>query len=74
MKRSFGPSNDKLPHLIHGADYNPEQWRDHPEVWEEDLRLMELAGCNCMTLGMFSWAQLEPAEGEIGRASCRERV
>lgn len=64
MKRSFGPSNDKLPRLIHGADYNPEQWRDHPEVWEEDLRLMELAGCNCMTLGMFSWAQLEPAEGE----------
>ena len=50
-------------HLLHGGDYNPEQWLDCPEVLEEDIRLMEEAGVNCGTLGVFSWAVLEPEEG-----------
>ena len=61
MKRYI---NDKFPHLIHGADYNPEQWREIDGIWEEDMRLMQLAGCNEMTIGIFSWAKLEPREGE----------
>ena len=28
--------NDKFPHLIHGADYNPEQWSDTKEIWDLD--------------------------------------
>ena len=51
------------PHLIHGADYNPEQWLYDKSVWDEDMRLMKLAGCNEMTVGIFSWAKLEPEEG-----------
>ena len=35
--------NDKFPHLIHGADYNPEQWIHSKEIWDEDMRLMKEA-------------------------------
>ena len=28
----------KYPHLLHGGDYNPEQWIDCPQVLEEDIR------------------------------------
>jgi beta-galactosidase len=51
--------------MLHGADYNPDQWRRTPEVWEEDMRLMKEAGCNAMPLGIFSWASLEPTEGQF---------
>lgn len=52
---------DRLGGLAFGGDYNPEQWpRD---VWEQDVVLMRLAGVNLVTLGVFSWALLEPEEG-----------
>ena len=46
--------------IRYGGDYNPEQWPRH--VWDEDVRLMVEAGVNLVTVGVFSWAQLEPAE------------
>jgi beta-galactosidase len=49
--------------MWHGADYNYEQWLDSPEVHAEDFRLMRLAHCNTMSIGVFSWAMLEPTEG-----------
>ena len=55
---------ESFPHLIHGADYNPEQWMDYDGIWDEDMRLRKLANCNEMTVGIFSWAKLEPREGE----------
>ena len=54
-----------FPHLLHGGDYNPEQWIDTPEVWDEDVRLLWAAGCNTVSIGIFSWAMLEPAEGQF---------
>jgi beta-galactosidase len=52
----------KVPHMIYGGDYNPEQW---PEaVWNEDVRLMREAGVNLVSLGIFSWAKLESRPGE----------
>lgn len=48
--------------LRYGADYNPEQWPR--EVWREDMRLMQRAGVNIVSLGIFSWALLEPRPGE----------
>jgi len=46
--------------LCYGGDYNPEQW---PEaVQEEDIRLMKKAGVNFISLGIFSWALLQPRE------------
>lgn len=59
----FDPINPKCGHLLHGGDYNPDQWLDYPGVIDEDFRLMELAGCNAMSIGIFSWAVLEPEEG-----------
>ena len=55
----------KLPKLIHGCDYNPEQWLDEPKILEEDIRLMKEAGMNTATLGVFSWSTLEPTEGQF---------
>ena len=54
-----------FPHLLHGGDYNPEQWIDTPEVWDEDVRLMRAAHCNVVSIGIFAWAMLEPAEGRF---------
>lgn len=47
--------------LAYGGDYNPEQWP--LEVQEEDVRLMQEAGVNLVSLGIFSWASIEPDEG-----------
>lgn len=52
------------PHFLHGADYNPEQWMDDKSVWDADMELMRQANCNEMSVGIFSWAKLEPREGE----------
>lgn len=49
--------------ILHGGDYSPEQWLEMPDVLDEDLRLMKLAHVNAASVGIFSWATLEPAEG-----------
>jgi beta-galactosidase len=48
--------------LAFGGDYNPEQWDE--AVWREDDALMRRAHVNLATVGVFSWALLEPAEGQ----------
>lgn len=50
--------------ILHGGDYNPEQWLDRPDILEEDIRLMKKAGMNSATLGVFAWSTYEPREGE----------
>lgn len=47
----------------HGGDYNPDQWRHIPGTFEKDLELMKKSHCNLMSVGIFSWAALEPEEG-----------
>ncbi|MEU3617454.1 beta-galactosidase [Streptomyces sp. NPDC006872] len=47
--------------ILFGGDYNPEQWPE--ETWHEDVALMAAAGVNSVTLGVFSWAKLEPEPG-----------
>ncbi|WP_329023299.1 beta-galactosidase [Streptomyces sp. NBC_01423] len=46
------------PRLVYGADYNPEQWSR--DVWDEDVRLMRRAGVNLVSVGIFSWARIQP--------------
>ncbi|MEU4656435.1 beta-galactosidase, partial [Streptomyces sp. NPDC023723] len=59
LSRPGGPDDDdRMPRLLFGADYNPEQWPR--EVWEEDVRLMRAAGVNVVSVGIFSWARLQP--------------
>ena len=57
--------NAAFPHMLHGGDYNPDQWQAYPDVLKEDMRLMKLAGCNAMSVGIFAWAALEPEEGKF---------
>lgn len=57
MTRELTP---KFPHLLHGGDYNPDQWFDEPGILEKDIYLMKQAHINCVSLGIFSWAHLEP--------------
>lgn len=55
----------QLGGLVHGGDYNPDQWLDRPDILEADVRMMKKAGMNSVTLGVFSWAAYEPSEGEF---------
>lgn len=52
-----------LSKFIYGGDYNPDQWPE--EIWLEDARLMREAGVNLVSLGIFSWAKLEPRQDEF---------
>lgn len=63
MLKKYKPTSEKIPKILHGADYFPEQWLHSPEILEEDIRLMKLANCNVMSIGMFAWSKLEPEEG-----------
>lgn len=47
--------------IAFGGDYNPEQWPE--QVHEEDVVLMREAGVDLVTVGVFSWALLEPSPG-----------
>ena len=49
-----------MPGIHYGGDYNPDQWPE--EVWHEDVRLMREAGVNLVSVGIFSWSRLQPAE------------
>ena len=53
----------RFPHLLHGGDYNPDQWLDCPDILEKDIQLMKEAHINCVSLAIFAWARLEPQEG-----------
>src|SRR5262245_17285875 len=55
------PSPTSIPRLLYGGDYNPEQWPN--DVWREDVRLMRRANVNFVSVGIFSWAWLEPRPG-----------
>ena len=58
-------STPKFPHILHGGDYNPEQWRDYPDILDKDIELFKKANINCVSLGIFSWAALEPEKDKF---------
>ncbi|AXU94682.1 beta-galactosidase [Erwinia persicina] len=59
----FPPLSAGVNALLHGADYNPEQWENSPGIIDDDVVMMQQAHCNVMSVGIFSWAKLEPEEG-----------
>jgi len=64
LSRLAHPPNRSWPTpgaIAYGGDYNPEQWPR--EVWAEDIALMRQAGVTMVSVGIFSWALLEPEEG-----------
>lgn len=52
------PSNGMIRY---GGDYNPEHWP--VEVIHDDLALMQQAGVNLVSLGIFGWAEVERTPG-----------
>jgi beta-galactosidase len=63
LRLESGAISPRLAHIFYGGDYNPEQWPE--EVWQEDVELMQQAGVNIVTLGVFSWSKLEPRPGQF---------
>lgn len=47
-------------HFLFGGDWNPEQWPE--DTWEHDLDMLEDAHIDEVTINVFSWALLQPAE------------
>ncbi|TAP41043.1 beta-galactosidase [Arthrobacter sp. S39] len=64
LQEQSGPASvwDGVQGIAYGGDYNPEQWP--ASVRLDDLELMKEAGVTFLSVGIFSWALLEPAEGE----------
>ena len=60
--------------MIYGGDYNPEQWLDYPEILAQDVEAMKQAHINTVSLGIFSWAALEPEEGKFDFSWMEERI
>ncbi|MCP8969857.1 beta-galactosidase [Ectobacillus ponti] len=53
----------KADFLLHGGDYNPDQWLDRPDILADDIELMKLSHTNTFSVGIFAWSALEPEEG-----------
>ncbi len=49
--------------ILYGGDYNPEQWPE--DTWQDDWDKLKLAKVNSATINVFSWALLEPREGQF---------
>ncbi|WP_104060472.1 beta-galactosidase [Arthrobacter sp. 4R501] len=64
LQQTSGPASvwNNVEGIAYGGDYNPEQWP--ADVRLEDLELMKEAGVSFLSVGIFAWALLEPAEGE----------
>ena len=45
--------------LLHGGDYNPEQWLEYPEILEQDLAYFKKAKINEVSshLSWHSWSR-----------------
>jgi beta-galactosidase len=60
----YPPIMKGMPTLLHGGDYNPEQWlKQKDTIWKEDMAFAREAGVNTLSVGIFAWAHLEPREG-----------
>lgn len=65
MSKNFGSFSPKVKRILHGGDYNPDQWQHRPDILKEDLRLMKLAKVNSASINIFGWAAVEPEEGKF---------
>ncbi len=59
----FMPIVPGVPHILHGADYNPDQFKKMPEIIEDDFKFFDQANVNTASIAIFSWVELEPEDG-----------
>ncbi len=62
-RETYPPIISKMPRLLHGGDYNPEQWPKEIRIADNDL--MKQANWNAVSMGIFSWVSLELEEGKF---------
>lgn len=62
MSTAYPPIVPGRLQMLHGGDYNPEQWLHRSDILEEDAQLMRRAGMTAASVGIFSWATLQSAE------------
>ncbi|ROR97001.1 beta-galactosidase [Salana multivorans] len=58
-----GPTPARLPAvpgIAYGGDYNPEQW--DKAVWDADYEAFDAAHITTLTVGVFAWSVIQPAE------------
>lgn len=48
--------------IAYGGDWNPEQWDENTRI--NDFTLMRETHTNLVSIGIFSWAKLEPEPGK----------
>jgi beta-galactosidase len=60
--RSF-PKYENEKRLLHGGDYNPDQWLKYPEILADDIKFMKQVNANTFSVGIFGWSAIEPQEG-----------
>ena len=51
--------------LLHGGDYNPDQWLKYPSILADDIAFMQKVRANAFSVGIFAWSALEPSEGNF---------
>jgi beta-galactosidase len=61
----FAPLHPKVNTLLHGADYNPEQWENDPDIIDKDIAMMQQAKCNVMSVGYLAGRNLSHAKGYL---------
>ena len=66
--KNYGPIIRNAAEILHGGDYNPDQWLSSPGTVDRDFELMDEAHCNTFSVAIFSWSQLEvePDRFEFG--------
>ena len=47
-----------FPKMLHGGDYNPDQWMNYPGTVDRDFELTGKARCNTFSVGIFSWVRI----------------
>ena len=61
--KKFNPVVPNFPHMLHGGDYNPDQWKAFPEIISDDFKYFDKANVNTVSIGIFSWVEFEPEDG-----------
>jgi hypothetical protein len=65
IMNKFAPLSPKVNALLHGADYNPEQWENYPDIIDKDIAMMQQAKCNVMSVGYLAGRNLNLRKGYL---------
>ncbi len=58
--------------LLHGGDYNPEQWLKRPDILAKDIDMLEESGCNVVSLGFSPGPHWNRKKAYLTSDGCRK--